>query len=301
MRFDRSQDGRGTFSSIKIQAEGRYHKLAKTNAAFETVKSKKFDGLSKTYMFNDYVRVHLTAHNHLKECNEELSEEAKIWFFLDRIFAEPLQHGIWLIDSQPERYPDFETVQQYLNTVLISAKIRSPQPQTSRNVASTGSSNPKKPGSGKGPRSPGKKKAKGNKHIPPKIWNSWTPEQKTKHIDECKKNASVNMTPPRQTSMVVRSPSVVIPPIVPVVVPPATRTYAAVVREGSPLPSSLTTPMSAVIFGVTHKPRARACSPSNKPGPLKKVLRFATDVRPAATTYRVGIVTLPDRNNRKQE
>ena len=113
-------DGRQAWLALVAQAEGQHARLARSTAASTSLNAAKYTGTSQRYTFDEYVRTHSTAHNDLSLYGEELSEEAKKRQFLEGITDSYLESVKMMYYASPEKFPTFESLQQYFKTLLIS-------------------------------------------------------------------------------------------------------------------------------------------------------------------------------------
>ena len=113
--FDKTQDGRGAWLALKGQAEGPVVTQNIVNQAYSRMQNSKYDGKSRKFDFEAYIRLHTKCHNELTGPNtgEVLSETKKVHDFLKGIKDPSLLPAVNAVKAT-DKIKSFEDTKKHL-------------------------------------------------------------------------------------------------------------------------------------------------------------------------------------------
>lgn len=174
--FERSQDGRKAYLALKTQCEGTASKIMCKNKAYASIANATYSGSRRQYKFQDFIKVHQTAHNEILDCGptEAVPESKKVAHFLKGIIDPKLESAVSVVLGDPKMLNNFQMCQQYLSTTVENRATL--EKSKERNISGVKSSD-KKEKADKGGKLPKGFKLE-NKWYPPKIFRLLSQEQK---------------------------------------------------------------------------------------------------------------------------
>ena len=141
-RFNRTQNGREAFLSLKAQAEGQSAVATRLAKAYAEIANASFTGKGR-YTFDQYVARHQKAHNEIANLEGAISETKKVADFIRGINDPTLSVGKAVVDGDNAKRVDFEVCQQYFKTLVENGKTRTATGVAGRNVSAVHSDNNK--------------------------------------------------------------------------------------------------------------------------------------------------------------
>lgn len=140
-RHERWKNARAAIAALKNQAEGRAADTARRAKAHRTLRTTTFNGRSKRFSYDDYVRLLQKAFNELEKCDDEQSEQSKVDVFLRGLKAPSLASTRIAIIGDPVKMASFQEAQMYVKTVLATLEgmeTNDGPPHDPRNISETG-------------------------------------------------------------------------------------------------------------------------------------------------------------------
>ena len=176
-KFERSQDGRKAYLSLKTQCEGTASKITRKNKAYASISNATYSGSRRQYKFQDFINTHQTAHNEILDCDptEAVPESKKVADFLKGITDPKLESAVSVVLGDPKMLNNFQMCQQYLSTTVENRATL--ERSKERNISGVKSGEVKSDKKGKGEKLPKGFKLE-NKWYPPRIFRLLSQEQK---------------------------------------------------------------------------------------------------------------------------
>jgi hypothetical protein len=174
-KYERSQDGRSAYMTLKTQCEGTASRITRKNKAYASISNAVYSGSRKQYKFQDYINTHQAAHNEVVECDPDkaVPESKKVSDFLKRITDPKLESAVSVVLGDLKFMNDFQLCQLYLSTTVENRATL--EKSKERNISGLKGSGDKAE-KGKGGKLPKGYKLE-NKWYPPKIYRLLSKDQ----------------------------------------------------------------------------------------------------------------------------
>ena len=119
-RYERTKNARAAIAALKFQAEGRSATTSRKVKAYQTLAKAQYNGRSRRFGYDDYVKLLQTAFTELEECDEEVPESRKVDVFLRGLKASSLASTRAIIIGDPTKMASFNEAQLYVKTVMAN-------------------------------------------------------------------------------------------------------------------------------------------------------------------------------------
>jgi hypothetical protein len=116
--FARTEDGRNAFLSMKRYYLGKSCTRRIQLAADNTLSTALYNGQVRTFKFGDYVDKLKGAFSDIKSTGEIIDQQRKIRILLQGISDARIRTGKATILANPGTYTDFETMVNFLVTLI---------------------------------------------------------------------------------------------------------------------------------------------------------------------------------------
>jgi hypothetical protein len=99
---------------------GTASKITRKNKAYASIFNAVYLGSCFQYKFQDFINIHLTAHNEILDCDpsEAVPESKKVADFLKGITDPKLELAVLVVLGDVKLLNDFQLYQQYLSTTV---------------------------------------------------------------------------------------------------------------------------------------------------------------------------------------
>ncbi len=117
--FDKKQNGRKAWLALLDHAEGKVASANRVRAAYQKMQTSTYDGKSRRFTFQNYIRIHTECHNHIAESQtgETLTETKKVDDFLRGISDPSLEAAVAALRANDDKMSSFDKARDHLLSI----------------------------------------------------------------------------------------------------------------------------------------------------------------------------------------
>ena len=137
-----TNNGRAAWKAIQAQAEGPAATHLRVTTGYAKMNNTKFNGKSKKFTFQSYIRAHTQAHNLItRDTQETLTETNKVDTFLNGISDPSLAAAVAAVKASDDKMSSFQRASQH----VLQEYLRLQSSNTTSNYNVAGVATPKAP------------------------------------------------------------------------------------------------------------------------------------------------------------
>ena len=136
-RYDKSENGRAAYLTLKSQCEGASAVLTQKVKAYNMIENAKYTGERKSFTFVDYITAHQEGYNLIIDAdpNEVIPESKRVRDFLAGIRDPNLRNSIDIVLGNEAMLSSFQETQNFLNKIVINRKHHDASQKENRSIA----------------------------------------------------------------------------------------------------------------------------------------------------------------------